>query len=44
MSLWKTRFARGGGGPNRRMEFVKSEILPGLSHIKALEHSANSSV
>jgi hypothetical protein len=41
MNLWKTRFARGGGGPNRRMEFIKSEILPGLSHIKALETSAN---
>jgi hypothetical protein len=40
MNLWKSRFQRGGGGPNRRMEFVKSEILPGLSHIKALENSA----
>ncbi len=40
MNLWKSRFQRGGGGPNRRMEFVKSEILPGLSHIKALETSA----
>lgn len=40
MDLWKERFARGGGGPNRRMEFVKSEILPGLSHIKNLEQSA----
>ncbi|WP_207460203.1 hypothetical protein [Azospirillum sp. SYSU D00513] len=40
MSLWKARFARGGGGPNRRLEFVKSEILPGLSHIRALEQSA----
>lgn len=40
MDLWKARFARGGGGPNRRMEFVKSEILPGLSHIKTLEQSA----
>jgi predicted nuclease with TOPRIM domain len=40
MNLWKIRFARGGGGPNRRMEFIKSEILPGLSHIKNLEQSA----
>ncbi|MCW2244579.1 hypothetical protein M2352_000170 [Azospirillum fermentarium] len=40
MALWKTRFARGGGGPNRRMEFIKSEILPGLSHIRSLEQSA----
>ncbi len=40
MDLWKARFARGGGGPNRRLEFIKSEILPGLSHIKSLEQSA----
>jgi len=40
MDLWKQRFARGGGGPNRRLEFVKSEILPGLNHIKLLEESA----
>ncbi|AWK88531.1 hypothetical protein DEW08_19195 [Azospirillum thermophilum] len=39
MNLWKARFAS-GGGPIRRMEFVRSEILPGLSHIKALERSA----
>ena len=44
MNLWKTRFNRGGGGPNRRMEFIKSEILPGLSHIKALEHSASAAM
>lgn len=42
MNLWKTRFGRGGGGPHRRVEFVKSEILPGLSHIKSLEMSARS--
>ncbi len=42
MGLWKERFARGGGGPIRRLEFVKSEILPGLSHIKQLEESAHS--
>ena len=40
MDLWKTRFARGGGGPNRRLEFIKSEILPGLARIKSLEQSA----
>lgn len=44
MNLWKTRFARGGGGPNRRLEFIKSEILPGLSHIKSLERSARSTI
>ena len=42
MDLWKERFAQGGGGPNRRMEFVKSEIMPGLGHIKHLETSASS--
>ena len=40
MDLWKNRFGRGGGGPNRRLEFVRSEILPGLNHVKALELSA----
>jgi len=40
MDLWKTRFARGGGGPTRRVEFIKSEILPGLGHIRSLENSA----
>jgi len=40
MNLWKMRFGRGGGGPQRRVEFIKSEILPGLSHIKSLEQSA----
>ncbi|HYH20721.1 MAG TPA: hypothetical protein VD995_19125 [Azospirillum sp.] len=39
MDLWKARFAS-GGGPNRRLEFIKSEILPGLSHIRSLERSA----
>ncbi len=40
MGLWKYRFSRGGGGPNKRLEFVKSEILPGLGHIKHLEETA----
>jgi hypothetical protein len=39
MDLWKARFAS-GGGPVRRLEFIKSEILPGLSHIRSLERSA----
>ncbi len=42
MDLWKQRFGRGGGGPHRRIEFIKSEILPGLDHIKKLEESAGS--
>lgn len=44
MNLWKLRFGRGGGGPYRRIEFIKSEILPGLSHIKSLEQSARTIV
>ncbi len=39
MNLWKERFAH-GGGPVRRLEFIKSEILPGLSYIRNLERSA----
>nr|WP_306709379.1 hypothetical protein [Azospirillum isscasi] len=39
MALWKARFSS-GGGPVRRLEFIRSEILPGLSHIRSLERSA----
>jgi len=39
MNLWKARFST-GGGPIRRLEFIRSEILPGLSHIRSLEQSA----
>jgi len=41
MALWKARFSS-GGGPVRRLEFIRSEILPGLSHIRSLERSARS--
>ncbi len=44
MNLWRLRFARGGGGPHRRIEFIRSEILPGLSHIRALENSARATL
>ncbi|TWB42262.1 hypothetical protein [Nitrospirillum viridazoti] len=40
MALWKARFPHGGGGPMKRVEFVRSEILPGLDHISRIEKSA----
>lgn len=40
MALWRDRFPHGGGGPQKRVEFVRSEILPGLDHINAIERSA----
>ncbi|MBP2232389.1 hypothetical protein J2847_005718 [Azospirillum agricola] len=43
MNLWKARFSR-GGGPVRRLEFIRSEILPGLSHIKAIEQASRNSL
>jgi hypothetical protein len=41
MALWKSRFPQGGGGPQKRVEFIRSEILPGLDHIQAIEASAS---
>lgn len=42
MDLWKRRFrGKGSVGPQQRIEFVKAEILPGLSWIKDLETSAS---
>ncbi|MGQ9369349.1 hypothetical protein [Azospirillum sp. ST 5-10] len=43
MSLWKSRFAR-GGGPIRRLEFIRSEILPGLSQIRGIERSSRAAL
>ena len=40
MDLWKERFPTGGGGPLRRIEFVTSEMLPGLDQIRDLEQAA----
>jgi hypothetical protein len=40
MDLWKERFPTGGGGPLRRIEFVTSELLPGLDQIRDLEQAA----
>ena len=41
MALWKARFPQGGAGPNKRVEFIRSEILPGLDHILAIENAAS---
>ena len=43
MNLWKHRFAR-GGGPVRRLEFIRSEILPGLAHIKTIEQASRNNM
>lgn len=42
LDLWKKRFPNQGGGPQKRIEFIRSEILPGLSHTKAIEERAGS--
>ncbi|HYC05853.1 MAG TPA: hypothetical protein VED40_21345 [Azospirillaceae bacterium] len=39
-ALWKERFPQGGGAPMKRVEFVRSEIVPGLDHINRIEKSA----
>ncbi len=39
MLLWRKRFSSNSGSPQRRVEFIKSEIAPGLSRVKALEES-----
>ncbi|QJE73984.1 hypothetical protein HHL28_13565 [Aerophototrophica crusticola] len=41
MALWKQRFPQGGGGPQKRVEFIRSEILPGLDHIDSIEKKAS---
>lgn len=37
MKLWQERFPSRGGGPARRLDFVKSEIVPGLARIREIE-------
>jgi hypothetical protein len=37
LELWQNRFSRNPGGPNTRVEFFKSEILPGLQVLSELE-------
>lgn len=40
MRLWKERFPNGGGAPIKRMEFVRSEVVPGLNKIREAEEAA----
>ncbi len=40
MQLWRERFPTAGGGPNKRLEFVRSEIVPGMQLIDELEAAA----
>ena len=41
MDAWKEKFkAANVGGPQQRLEFTRSEILPGLGYIKQLEQRA----
>jgi hypothetical protein len=42
MMLWKERFPSAAGGPAKRLEFLQSEIHPGLEHIRRIEKSVGS--
>ena len=42
LGLWQDRFANRGGGPNKRLEFIRSEIVPGLERINQIEQRAMS--
>ncbi len=42
MALWNERFPARAGGPVKRLEFVNSEIRPGLRHIKQIEQKVGS--
>ncbi len=39
MLLWKERFPQNGGPLSKRLEFLRSEIHPGLGHIRRTEKS-----
>ncbi len=41
MMHWKTRFPQASGGPSKRIEFLQSEIYPGLEHIRRIEKSVS---
>jgi hypothetical protein len=43
MQLWRDRFPSSGGGPNKRLEFVRSEVVPGMQLIDELEAAARRS-
>jgi len=40
MQLWRDRFPSASGGPNKRLEFVRSEVVPGMQLIDELEAAA----
>jgi len=40
MNLWKERFPGASGSPNKKVDFLKVEIVPGLSSLFELESSA----
>lgn len=42
MKLWKERFPQANGGPSKRLEFLQSEIHPGLEHIRRIEKRVGS--
>ena len=44
MMLWKERFPTAVGGPSKRLEFLQSEIHPGLGHIRRMEESVASGI
>lgn len=41
MSLWSERFPGQSGSPVKRLEFLRSEIHPGLAHIRRIEASVS---
>ena len=43
MQLWRDRFPTASGGPNKRLEFVRSEVVPGMQMIDELEEAARKS-
>jgi hypothetical protein len=40
IDAWRERFPGGGGGPQRRLDFIRSEFMPGLAQIRAVEAEA----
>lgn len=36
LDMWKFRFPNGAGGPMKRLDFIKSEIVPGLERISTV--------
>jgi len=40
MERWHTDFPNGGGSPNKRLDWIQAEMVPGLDRIRALERYA----